>query len=99
MGAASRLRSPTALMGALAAETESSGMEFVEVKHVFGTSNTSGDALSRLSERSALLQLLDHVPHLPAPHRESAFKVWCCVCGLDSHERKLRLRDFFFVEN
>ena len=73
LGAASWLRSPAALMGALAAEI---ALKLVEVKHIPGTSNKSANAVSRLSEGAALPQLLDHVPRLPAPDRGTAFKVW-----------------------
>ena len=87
LGAASRLRSPAALMGALAAEIalalESLGMELVEVKHIPGTSNKSADALSRLSEGAALPQMLDHVPRLPAPDCETAFKCVALALCLD----------------
>ena len=75
LGAGSRLTSPAALMGALAAEIalalESLGVELVEVKHIPGTGNKSADASSRLSEGAALPQMLYHVPRLPALDHET----------------------------
>ena len=77
LGAASRLRSPAAFMGAL--------------EHVVGTGNKSADALSRPSEGAALPQLLDHMARLPAPDRETAFNVWPWRLCLGRRNRIRRL--------
>ena len=79
LGKASRFKTQFALAArAVTPQWSSWPMLLLLVWEPFFThpSNKSADAMSRLCEGAALPQMLDHVPRLPAPDRETAFKVW-----------------------
>ena len=88
LGAASRLRSLPALVGALAPEI-ALAWELVEVKHIHGTSNKSADACRGSVKEQFFLRCWTTCRVCQHPERETAFKVWPWRMWMGlAHERR-----------